>query len=83
MEINHESLEMYAFITKVLGDTSDSKDENLLSWTLIDDVYISLQMVSGEAYPTIIIEDASDLLDKVYQIIGYAHYHEYKVICNF
>lgn len=83
MEINYESLEMYAFITKVLGDTSDSKDENLFSWTLIDGVYISLQMVSGEAYPTIIIEDAFDLFDKVYQIIGYAHYREYKVICNF
>lgn len=83
MTINRESLEMYAYITKVLGENADSFSKDP-SWTFIDGLYISIKMVQGEDYPSIFIQDDYyDRTEKVYQIIGYAHYHKYEVICDF
>lgn len=66
MTINRESLEMYAFITQILGENANSysHEEMEFTWTLIDGICISIQMVSGEDYPNIIIHDAFDLFEK-------------------
>ena len=83
--VNTESLEMYAEIVKILGEHSDmyNLEEKIHTWSLNDNYYITLQTVDDEKYPVVTIEDACSEFDKLYQIIGYAHYREYKVICNF
>lgn len=85
MTINRESLELYAFVTQVLKDCADSysSQENSFTWSLVDGIYITVEMVSGEGYPRVVFHDAYSKFDKVYQIIGYAHYREYEVVCNF
>lgn len=82
--INRESIEMYAEITKIVGESANYLNESgECHWDLLEGLYISLEMVDGEAYPIVTIKDGFDNFDKIYQIIGYAHYRGYQVICNF
>lgn len=83
--MNSESLEMYAEITRVTGSHSDIYElkTKQCEWTLDESFYITLKLVKGEGFPVITIEDACDKFDQINQIIGYATYRGFKVVCNF
>jgi len=79
--ISIANIEMFAEINKLFGDFIQIK-KNRFIWNN-EETGVTICLDFSENVPKIIFEDAFDNFDKVYQIIGYAHYHEYKIECHF
>lgn len=81
---NTRNLEAYAEIVKITGEQADTFMNGVFQWTfMVKEQGYCIELNTNGEKPEITIVDAFDNFAKVYQIIGYAHYYDFKINCNF